>query len=157
MRFTAQEEYGLRCLLQIGGAPDGFMTIKEIAMREALTTAYVAKLMRVLRKAQLVTSTRGKNGGYQLSRPPESIDVATVLTALGGPLRPRDFCDRFAGTQKTCVHDVRCNIKAMWSSIDRAVYQALSQTRLSDLIRGEPMLPILAPSQPQDIPLRTLT
>ena len=157
MRFSAQEEYGLRCLLQIAGAPSGFLTIKDIAEREALTVAYVAKLMRVLRKGGLVSSTRGKHGGYSLTRPAEGIDVATVLTALGGPIHPRDFCRRFAGTQKSCVHHNDCSIRSMWLSIDAVVHSALSRTFLADLLkRHVPVNAFMAPrSEPN--PLRTLS
>src|SRR2546425_11812681 len=75
MRFTAQEEYGLRCLLQIAREPAGSLTIPEIAEREALTSAYVAKLMSVLRKAGLVKSTRGQKGGYRLACPPDQMNL----------------------------------------------------------------------------------
>lgn len=148
MRFSAQEEYGLRCLLQIAGAPGGFLTIKDIADREALTVAYVAKIMRALRKGGLVVSTRGQKGGYALTRSPREIDVAQVLEALGGPLHPRDFCRRFSGTQKKCVHDGDCSLRSMWVSIDRVVHDALSKTHLADLLKRESpvhLLPAVAP------------
>src|SRR5947207_975628 len=64
MRFTAQEEYGLRCLMQVARAPEGSLTIPEVADREALSLPYVAKIMRHLRSLGLVTATRGQKGGY---------------------------------------------------------------------------------------------
>ena len=94
MKFTAQEEYGLRCLLQIAREPTGSVTIPEIAKREALTPAYVAKLMRVLRRVGLVKSTRGQKGGYRLAYPPDRMNLGMVLAALGGRLYSDDFCGR---------------------------------------------------------------
>ena len=88
MKLTSQEEYGLRCLLQLAQAPDGFGTIHTIAEREALTPAYVAKLLGVLKRAHLVHATRGHNGGYQLARPAEAIDLSEILTALAEFMRP---------------------------------------------------------------------
>ena len=85
MKFTAQEEYGLRCLLQIGHQ-GGSLTIPEISARESLSIPYVAKLVRLLRQGGFVTSTRGQSGGYALARPPEQIVVGEVLAVLGGRL-----------------------------------------------------------------------
>lgn len=137
MRLTAQEEYGLRCLLQIARQPGGYLTIPEISTREALTEAYVGKLMRVLRKANLVESIRGKKGGYRLAKPPEQIDVATTLDALGGRLFGRHFCSRFSGNGKVCRHDGDCSIRSFWSALDSVVQRALSRTTLRHLLGTE--------------------
>ena len=140
MRFSAQEEYGLRCLLQMAREPVGSVTIPEIAEREALTPAYVGKLMRVLRQAGLVKSTRGQKGGYRLACPPEEINVGMVLAALGGRLYSNDFCGRHAGTGRICVHDVDCSIRSLWMAVDSVVQRALSRTMLADLLRSEPAM-----------------
>jgi Rrf2 family protein len=137
VRLSSQEEYGLRCLLQIAREPEGFSTITAIAGREALTPAYVAKLMRILRKGGLVQSIRGQKGGYQLSRPADEIRVGMVLRVLGGPLYARDFCERHAGNQRVCVHDVDCAIRTVWSALENVVQRALGETSLKDLLRPE--------------------
>ncbi len=137
MRFTAQEEYGLRCLLQIARAPGGALTIPEIAEAEALTTAHVAKILRAMREAGLVTATRGQKGGYQLARPPEQIPLGAALAALGGRLYSDDFCGRYTGTESVCVHNVDCSIRSLWSALDAVVQRALLGITLKDLICGE--------------------
>jgi Rrf2 family protein len=137
MRLTAQEEYGLRCLLQIARQPGGYLTIPEISARESLTEAYVGKLMRVLRKSNLVESIRGKKGGYRLSKPPEQINMATALDALGGRLFGRHFCSRFSGNGTVCRHDGDCSIRPFWSALDNVVQQALGRTTLRHLLGSE--------------------
>jgi Rrf2 family protein len=137
MRLTAQEEYGLRCLLQIARQPGGYLTIPEISARESLTEAYVGKLLRVLRKSSLVESIRGKKGGYRLARPPEQIDMATALDALGGRLFSRHLCSRFSGNGKVCRHDGDCSIRPFWSALDGVVHRALSRTTLQHLLGSE--------------------
>lgn len=137
MRISAQEEYGLRCLLQIARAPLGFATIHEIASRESLTAAYVAKLMRILRRGGLVASIRGQKGGYRLARLAEEIDVATVVQVLGGPLYSEDFCGRHAGDDATCVHNGDCSVRSLWSGLERLIQGALAQTKLRDLVCSE--------------------
>ena len=95
MKLTTQEEYGLRCLLQLA-RPDvpGSLTIPELGKREGISAANVAKIMRVLRKAGFVRSTRGQSGGYALARAAEQIVVSDVIARLGGPLYDASFCQR---------------------------------------------------------------
>ena len=73
MKLTANEEYGLRCLVRIGYAGDGgSLTIPEISQAEGVSPAYAAKILRVLRKGGFVKAARGKEGGYTLARPAEA-------------------------------------------------------------------------------------
>ena len=85
MKLSAQEEYGLRCLLRVARAGEGeSLTIPEIGRAEALSIPYVAKLMRILRQGKFVKSVRGQTDGYTLARGADDIPVGEVLAALGG-------------------------------------------------------------------------
>ena len=138
MRLSAQQEFGLRCLVQMArDRSSDCVKIVDIADREALSVAYVAKLLRILRKAGFVESIRGVKGGYRLSKAPEEVCVAGVLTALGGQLYTPDFCHRHSGRARDCVHVVDCGSRAMLRGLDRLVKGYLSQFRLSDLVRPE--------------------
>src|SRR5262245_143339 len=103
MKITAQEEYGLRCLVAVARLTDGG-TIAEIATAEALSPAYTAKLLALLRRAGLVASTRGANGRQRLARPAAEIDLASVLFALSEPIYSDAFCARHPGARGVCVH-----------------------------------------------------
>src|SRR5712671_5987275 len=157
MRLTAQEEYGLRCLLQVARGQEGSLTTPQIAEREGLTQAHVHKLMRFLRRAGLVKSVRGRKGGYQLARPAEQINVGAVLASLGGRLYSGDFCGQHTGNERTCVRNDDCSIRSLWIAIDQAVQRALQSTKLSDLLRSEPEMDVWMRSQPETFPLRTLS
>jgi len=139
MKLSAQEEYGLRCLLRLGARGDGAsLTIPEISRTEGISPEYVAKLMRILRRGGLVTSARGATGGYSLSRPPEQITAGEALTLLGGRLFESDFCDRHAGAETLCTHSIDCSIRSLWQALQTAVDQVLMRTTLRDLICSEP-------------------
>src|SRR5262245_65829712 len=87
MKLSSQEEYGLRCLLRVGRAgPEGSVTIAELSRSEGISEPNVAKMMRVLRTAGFVQSTRGQSGGYTLARPAADISIGEALAALGGRL-----------------------------------------------------------------------
>ena len=115
MRILAQEEYGLRCILQLarhGGSEP--LTVAEIAEAEGLSREYAGKLMQLLRRAGLVTSARGPGGGYLLARPSADISIWEVVEVLGGRLFPSDFCACHPGQAKQCVHASDCSIRALW-------------------------------------------
>src|SRR5947209_16567712 len=126
MKLSAQEEYGLRCLLRLASAGEGqSLTIPEIGRAEALSIAYVAKLMRILRQGKFVKSVRGQTGGYTLARNPENIPIGEVLAALGGRLFEPGFCDQFHGLQRLCTHSVDCSIPSLLRAVQSAVDSAL--------------------------------
>ncbi len=157
MRLTAQEEYGLRCLLRVARGQEGSVTTPEIAEREGLGTAHVHKLMRLLRRGGLVNSVRGRKGGYQLARPAEQINVGAVLAVLGDSFYPAGFCDEHKGVERTCVRNSDCAIRSLWMAVDQAVKHALQSTKLSDLLRSEPEMAGFIHSHPELFPLRTVS
>ena len=135
MKFSTQEEFGLRCLLRIAHTGDGgSLTIPEISQAEGLSDANVAKILRLLRHGGFVESTRGRQGGYSLARPADQITISDVLHALGGRLVEDDFCESYSGGQALCVHSVDCTVLSLWQTIQNAVDGVLGHTRLSDLL-----------------------
>lgn len=138
MKVSAQEEYGLRCLLHMAKCGDHeSLSIPEISRAEGLSIPNVAKLMRLLRLAGFVESARGQAGGYTLSRPAEKITVSEVLEALGGRFYSSSYCERHAGIEKVCNHNADCSIRALWSSMQNAMDNLLGNTSLKDLITSE--------------------
>jgi Rrf2 family protein len=140
VKISAQEEYGVRCLLQIGrrGA-DASLTIQEISRAEGISSHYVAKLLRVLRRGGLIKSVRGQSGGYTLARPLGQITVGEVLAVLGGRLYEPEFCDAHGGGEVICTHTVECSIRSLWRNVQHAVDQVLGKTTLEDLLPKDPL------------------
>lgn len=138
MRVTSQEEYGLRCMMQMAGSgPDQTVSVHEIAAREGLSDAYVAKLMNLLREAGLVDSVRGRSGGYYITHPAESVSLSAIMRALGGRLFQPEYCERFPGEESECVHLGDCSIRSLWGTVEGVVEEVLSRTTLADLLKSE--------------------
>lgn len=135
MRLTAQEEYGLRCLLRVGRG--GTVTIGELSRAEGITEPNVAKMMRLLRRAGFVQSTRGQAGGYKLARPAREILLSEVVSALGGRLYEPSFCDDHTGVEQLCTHMTDCSIRSVWRLVQRAVDDVLARITLKDLLVSE--------------------
>jgi len=138
MKLTAHEEYGLRCLLQIGKEwPESALTIPEVSKREGLSASHAAKLLQILRQGGFLKSVRGQIGGYSLALPPEKIVVRDVLAVLGGRIYEDEFCQSHRGRVRLCTHSIDCSIRSLWRTIQTAVDDVLSQTTLKDLLRKE--------------------
>lgn len=136
MKFSAQEEYGLRCLIRIGHYYylDRGITIPEISRVEGIAEHSVAKILRVLRIGGFLESERGHTGGYTLVKPPSEINIGEVLTVLGGKLFDDNYCEIKAGDQKHCVHSIDCSVKSVWQLVQGAVDNVVSKLYLSDLL-----------------------
>lgn len=138
MKFSSQEEYGLRCLLQLSRrGPSASMTIPEISAAEGLSVPYVAKLVRILRQDGFVKSSRGQSGGYTLTRSPAQIVVGDVLAALGGRIFDSETCERYPGAEDMCTHAIDCSIRSLWQAVQREVDEVLSKNTLQDLLGSE--------------------
>ncbi len=138
MKITAQEEYGIRILLRIANSnhPEG-ITIPQISKEEGISHHYVAKLCRVLRLANFIKSTRGKEGGYTLNRSADRINLNEVLSSLGGKLYSRKFCQNHSGVLKDCSHKPTCSVRSIWKLVQNAVDQVLNKLSLKDLLDFE--------------------
>jgi Rrf2 family transcriptional regulator, iron-sulfur cluster assembly transcription factor len=139
MKLSAHEEYGLRCLLRIGLAgKDESLTLPEISQAEALSPAYAAKLLRILRRGGFISSARGKAGGYMLARPAAQIVIGDVIGVLGGRLfESKHFCHEHAGQTQVCTRSVDCSVRSLWHAVQSVVDEVLSKTTLQDLLRTE--------------------
>lgn len=139
MKLTANEEYGLRCLVRLGyAAYDGLsLTIPEISAAEGVSAPYAAKILRVLRKGGFVKAARGKAGGYTLARPADEIVIGEAIESLGGRLFESDFCDSHAGQVAICTRSVDCSVRSLWRAVQVSVDQVLGKTTLRDLLQKE--------------------
>ncbi|HXA52494.1 MAG TPA: Rrf2 family transcriptional regulator [Candidatus Acidoferrum sp.] len=138
MKLSANEEYGMRCLVRIGYAGEGgSVTIPEMSHAEGFSPAYAAKILRVLRKAGFVKAARGKEGGYTLARPAGDIVIADVLDVLGGRLFESSFCDSHSGQNAICTRSVDCSVRSLWRAVQVAVDQVLRKATLRDLLQNE--------------------
>jgi len=138
MKITAQEEYGLRCLLQLARTPQGqIVSVKEIAIKEGLSSANAEKLLRLLSHAGLVHSVRGIKGGYVLNRPAASINLGEVVRALGNMESTNHICTVYTGQKDACVHISNCGIRSVWSGLTTYIQNFLDQTMLSSLLESE--------------------
>ena len=154
MKVSALEEYGLRCLVQLardGAGPKNGTTLstREIAEREGLGLEYTGQILASMRKAGLVTSVRGVNGGFRLARPAADISVGEMFRALDGQFAD-ELCDQFTGQLETCANAGDCNVAPVWNELSRRMYAFLDSVSLADIAEGN------VKRAPQVVPLGSL-
>jgi Rrf2 family protein len=138
MKFSAVEEYGLRCLIQIAkNEKETGLTIPEISELEGLSEANVAKILRILRLGGIVEAERGQTGGYRLTRPPEEITLREVLYVLGGKLFENEICDTYTGISSICTNSSDCSVRSVWRNIQKVIDEVLAKLTIKDLLAPE--------------------
>jgi Rrf2 family protein len=137
MKISAQEEYGLRCLVQLAQlGRDESLTLPQIAEREGISVANAGKLMWLLNKAGFVSATRGTKGGYQLARPAVEIKLSEVIKVLEDD-EVATHCESYTGVLDSCVHKGNCGIRSVIVGLHEVVQNALSNITLQTLVGEE--------------------
>jgi Rrf2 family cysteine metabolism transcriptional repressor len=140
MIFTTKAEYGVRLLVELGrhevGQP---VSLKAIAEAEGLPLAYLERIVAMLKKADLVESTRGAHGGYRLARPATEITMDQAVLALEGAVAPMScFVDDRDGQRVLCSHEADqghgCATKLLWTRVQGGMVEAMRRTTLAELI-----------------------
>jgi Rrf2 family iron-sulfur cluster assembly transcriptional regulator len=137
MKISAQEEYGLRCLVQLANLEPGeSLTLPQIAELEGISTANAGKLMWLLNKSGFVNSTRGTKGGYFLARPADEIYLNEIIKVLDDEVLS-SHCESYTGVLEKCIHKGDCGIRPVIVGLHEIVENALSQISLASLVGNE--------------------
>ena len=137
MRITTWAEYGVICALHLAKrADDGPVTGRDIATREKLPADYVEQILLRMRRAGIVSSTRGARGGYCLARPASHITVREIITAA--ELLTFDLhCESHPVDDERCSAAHACSIRPVWLMLQRRIDEVLDGVRLADLLEVE--------------------
>lgn len=135
MNVTSKGRYALRVMLDLAQHPDeGYISLKTIADRQRVSMKYLEIIVSSLKKAGLVDSTRGKDGGYKLNRTPAEYGVGDILRCIEDNLAPVSciksgsvFCERAA----------ECMTVPMWMELDDIINAYLDTVSLEDLLTGD--------------------
>ena len=157
MKFSTQEEFGMRLLLRIAksDSPHG-LTIPEISELEGISISNAGKILRILRLGGFVEGARGQTGGYKLTSLPNEIIVNDVMIVLGGKLYESGFCDLHAGIENICTNSIDCSIRSLWKTIQTMLDNVLSKITLQDLLGKEEDVNLLVSNYADEIESKIL-
>ena len=135
MNITSKGRYALRVMLDLAQHPeDGFVSLKVVADRQNISLKYLEMIIAHLKRDDLVESTRGKEGGYRLTRAPGDYTILEILSSIEDNLAPVSCIQ--AGTIR-CDHAEACLTIPMWKELDDVTNRYLASVTLKDLITGE--------------------
>jgi Rrf2 family protein len=138
--LSQRGRYALKALLNLarhGGEP---RVVSLIATDEQIPRKYLEAIMSDLRRAELVDSTRGWSGGYQLARPADLITFGEVIRLTDGPLALLPCASRnFYKRCEDCVDEAACAIRRVMASVRNEVSEILDRTTLADAIANSPV------------------
>jgi len=138
MHFSAQEAYGLRCIMQLAKNYNGdAVTAKQISDSEMISLDYVHKLLGILKRKGLIESRRGINGGFRLSKEPREILVLEVMDHLLSDINAKGHCTKFNRGGVKCPWLGKCEIKPFLDSIFEYYDNFASRVSLKDLLNGK--------------------
>ena len=132
MRLTTRSRYGTRMILDIAmHCTAGPVRISDIASRQGLSTKYLEKLIRELKRAGFIASKRGPGGGHSLAIPPEDISVGDVVRSLEGEAGLVECLEN----DGLCQRIEQCPTREVWVKASKAMYAALDEISIADLLK----------------------
>ena len=136
MNISTRGRYGMRAVLDLAQHySDKPVPLSMIAKRQNLSEGYLEQLIAPLRKAGIVISSRGAQGGYSLARDPAEIKAGEIIRALEGPLSlahcvsEKENCD--------CQRKEHCGSSFIWAEIQEAISEVMDRYTLADILAKE--------------------
>ena len=130
MKLSTKGRYGVKAMVDLeihyGESP---ISIKSISQRQGISEYYLEQLFSALRKAKLIKSIRGAQGGYVLNKLPEEITVADIMEVLEGPI---EISDCVEGT--TCNNGNCCATRLVWQKIKTSIEDVTTSVTLKDIV-----------------------
>ena len=150
MRVSSRAHYGLRMMTELAKAHgQGRRSLSEVARVESLPLAYLEQLAAQLRRGGLIEGTRGAQGGYVLTRPPQDINVLDIVTVVEGEVAPVE-CVAHGYEPGTCCRENDCASRSLWARLKRSIDAVLNETTLADLVADHALVVALAPVDGDD-------
>ncbi|HEY8803813.1 MAG TPA: RrF2 family transcriptional regulator [Clostridium sp.] len=130
MKLSTKGRYGVKAMVDLainyGEQP---VSIKSISERQSISEYYLEQLFSALRRAKLIKSVRGSQGGYILNRKPEEITVYDVINVLEGPIEISNCIDDGACNNIDC-----CATRLLWKKIKNSIDSVTSSINLKDIV-----------------------
>ena len=139
--ISKRTQYGLKAMLALGSRyGSGPVLIATLSKEEGIPINFLELILLDLKGAGLLDSKRGPRGGYQLSRPPSTITVGTLIRTLEGPLAPLPCASEMAFRPCEECHDVEgCGTRIIMRQVRDAIAKVLDNTTLADAIHQSDM------------------
>lgn len=133
MRLSTKGRYGVRAMFELAlHYKGGAISLKKIAQKQDISEKYLEHLFASLKKAYLLVSVRGAQGGYRLARPPAEITVGDIVRVLEGTISVTD-CAGESSEGDTCDRMEHCVVHKVWTQVRDRINEVLDGITLEDM------------------------
>jgi len=129
LRISKLTDYAMLILSQMAKAQNLIMSATLLAEVLHLSVPTVSKILKILADASLVTSIRGADGGYRLSRSATEITLADVISAMEGDVAMTECCE----SKSLCAIDSQCGVRENWRKINKLIHALLAGFTILDM------------------------
>lgn len=139
MKLSTKGRYGVRAMFDLAlNSGQGPIPLNNVAERQNISGHYLEQLIALLKKAGLVKSVRGAQGGYFLARDPEEITIGDIIRVLEGPIAPVDCVNE--EEMEICENAEYCLTRKVWTKVRDSVTDVLDSITLADLVKDQAKL-----------------
>lgn len=138
MRLTKRGEYALRALINIGMAQEvgrPLVQIWEIAEKENIPIKFLEQILVLLKEAGYLESKRGKDGGYALAKPMDTITIGDVVRHVDGPLAPIACVSQNFYEKCSCPDEAHCGLRMLMLDVRNAIANVLDRYTLAQTVQ----------------------
>lgn len=134
MKISKNGQYALLSVADLAFYGDAHQSIAQVAQRQNIDPRYLGQIFFALKNAGIITSVRGKGGGYLLARSADSISAGEVVRALEGDLMPTQCCVEDAGLMN-CESFDACLTRSLWQAISHEINSTLDGISIADIVK----------------------
>ena len=134
MKISTKGIYALEAMIELASRNTACVSIRDIADARNCSVKYLEQIFKQLKKAQLLISIRGKDGGYQIAKDPEEITAKDIILAVEEKLDP------VVCLSHTCTRSGICRTQPVWMGMQEQIYKVLESKTLkylTDIYRNE--------------------
>jgi Rrf2 family transcriptional regulator, cysteine metabolism repressor len=137
MRLSTKGRYGVRAMFDLAmHNAEGAIALKSVAQREHISEKYLEHLFASLKKAGLIHSVRGAQGGYRLAKSPEDITLGDIIRVLEGPVSPTECVMDNEGGEK-CERSSECVMRSIWCRVRDEINHILDAITLAEIVEEQ--------------------
>lgn len=132
MMISTRGRYALRMMVDLAEHQEnGHVPLKDIAARQEISKKYLEQIIPILNRAEMLTTVRGYQGGYRLTRAPKDYTLGDILRATEGSLAPVSC---LGGEQNLCSRQADCATLPVWTGLEKVINEYLDSITLQDIL-----------------------
>ncbi len=132
MKISTKGRYALRMMLDLAEHQNnGFIALKDVAQRQNISKKYLEQIVPILNKSDILSTTRGFQGGYRLAKSPDKYTVGEILRLTEGSLAPVPCLDQ---NPSECIRHKECETLPVWQGLKQVINEYLDSITLQDII-----------------------